>query len=401
MSVSHPRIARAGELVVPSTGDSWTLSSVRRLVVRSVRALTWNGVGALIAFFAVYAASISMDSATGGAPHSAGAYLAGFATALIHFLPVVLAVLVAAQFAPQRTLPRSLVLGLAVPVGVAIGQWMVTGVPEALAAWNIEPPGHVASPLSIIVMAWLGLAIFVLKESDRAAERALHDEAERQLDMGRQVLEAQIQVLQSQVEPHFLFNTLAHVRRLYQTDAPAGRAMIRQLSRYLRDALPAVQESGVSLDRDLELAVTYLNLQQVRMGARLEFEIDVPAELGQTRVPPMMITTLVENAIKHGLSALPQGGTVRIAARRDGTALCIQVSDTGGGFQANLGTGVGLANVRARLAMLHGSAAQLSLSRNTPRGVTVTIVVPTLPQLGQITPTGCHVSGCWTLATRR
>ena len=377
MTASHPRTARARECAVPSAGDPWTLAGVRRLVVRSTRELTWKGVGALIAFFAVYGVSLSLDPATGGAPLSVGAYLAGFAAALAYFVPAALTVAVAVEFAPQRTLPRTVVLGLAVPAGVAIGYWLVTVAPHVLAVGNTELSAHVASPLAIVVTGWLALAIYLLHESDRAAEQTLHDEAQRQLDLGRQVLEAQMQVLRSQVEPHFLFNTLAHIRRLYQTDAPAGRAMIRQLSRYLRDALPAVQERGVALHRDVELAVTYLHLQLVRMGARLGFEIDVPAELGQTHVPPMMITTLVENAIKHGLSPLPQGGTVRIAARRDGTALCIQVSDTGRGFQAELGTGVGLANIRARLAMLYGPAAQFSLSRNAPSGVTATIVVPT------------------------
>ena len=112
------------------------------------------------------------------------------------------------------------------------------------------------------------------------------------------------------------------------------------------------------------------------MGSRLAFEIDVPAKLRGAPVPPMMLTTLVENAIKHGLSPLLEGGIVRIGAHLDGDALTIHVADTGQGFQANLGVGVGLANIRARLAMLYGAAAQLSLSQNLPRGVTATIVVP-------------------------
>jgi LytS/YehU family sensor histidine kinase len=112
------------------------------------------------------------------------------------------------------------------------------------------------------------------------------------------------------------------------------------------------------------------------MGSRLAFEIDVPDELRKARVPPMTVTTLVENAIKHGLSPLLEGGIVRVGARCDGHALTITVVDTGQGFQANLGVGVGIANIRARLAMLYGAAAQLSLSQNLTRGVTATIVLP-------------------------
>ena len=145
---------------------------------------------------------------------------------------------------------------------------------------------------------------------------------------------------------------------------------------YLGAAQPAIRERGITLGHDLELAVAYLNIQRIRMGSRLAFEIDVPDALRATIVPPMMLTTLIENAIKHGLSPLPEGGLVRIAAYADAGFVRIAVSDTGQGFQANLGSGVGLANVRARLAILYAAAANLSLSQGTPRGITATVVVP-------------------------
>ena len=362
---------------MPSAGVPWFPIGTRRFVARCVRGLNWRRVGAVIAFCAIYAGSLSLNPTTGGAPKSVVTYLIGFAAALAYFVPMLLAVTVTANFAFKRGIPRVVVLGLAVVAGVAIGYSVVTGAQVVLGGLNIARPEHVASPLPLIVTGWLGLAIYLVRERDQATEQTLHDELEYRLDLDRQMLESQVQVLQSQVEPHFLFNTLAHVRRLYQTDRSAGRAMLQHLSHYLRDALPAVQESDIALGRDLELAVTYLNLQQVRMGARLGFEIDVPTELKETRVPPMMVTTLVENAIKHGISALPEGGTIRIDARPSGNTLRIQVSDTGQGFQASMGAGVGLANIRARLMMLYGAAGQLSLSENTPCGVTATIVVPT------------------------
>jgi LytS/YehU family sensor histidine kinase len=245
-----------------------------------------------------------------------------------------------------------------------------------MANWHSEKLQHVGTPLALLLMGWLGLAIYLLQERNQAAEQALQDEQERRLELGRQMSEAQLQVLQSQIEPHFLFNSLAHVRRLYQTNARAGRTMLRNLSRYLSATQQAMRENDIALGQDLELAITYLMIQQIRMGSRLAFEIDVPVEMREARLPPMTVTTLVENAIKHGLSPLLEGGIVRIGAHRDGHALIIDVVDTGQGFQANLGVGVGLANVRARLAMLYGAAAQLSLSQNVPRGVTATIVVP-------------------------
>jgi two-component sensor histidine kinase len=348
----------------------------RRFVARCVQGLTWQRVGVVIAFCALYASSMSVNPRTGGAPQSWTVYLTSFAAALALFFPAFVTVIVAASFAPQRLPARAIALGLAVGAGVALGHLMLGGAQELTSNWHSEKLQHVGSPLVLMLVGWLGLAIYLLQEREQAAEQALQDEEERRLELSRQMSEAQLQMLQSQIEPHFLFNSLAHVRRLYQTDAHAGRAMLQHLSRYLSATHQAMRERDIALGDDLELAITYLMIQEIRMGSRLAFEIDVPVELREARIPPMTVTTLVENAIKHGLSPLLEGGVVRIEAHRDGQALKINVVDSGQGFQANLGAGVGLANVRARLAMLHGAAARLSLSQNVPRGVTATIVVP-------------------------
>jgi sensor histidine kinase YesM len=338
--------------------------------------MTWQRISVVVAFCALYGVSMSLNTKTGGVPNSWAAYVTGFAAALAMFFPVFLTVIVAANFAPEGPVARAIVLGLAVAAGLMLGYWVMSGTREVMANWHTAKLQHVGTPLPLLLTGWLGLAIYLLQERDQAAEQALQDEQERRLELDRQMSEAQLQVLQSQIEPHFLFNSLAHVRRLYQTDARAGRTMLRHLSRYLSATQQAMRENDIALAQDLELAITYLTIQQIRMGSRLAFEIDVPAKLREARVPPMTVTTLVENAIKHGLSPLLEGGIVRIGAHRDGHALTINVADTGQGFQANLGVGVGLANVRARLAMLYGAAAQLSLSQNLPHGVTATIVVP-------------------------
>jgi LytS/YehU family sensor histidine kinase len=188
--------------------------------------------------------------------------------------------------------------------------------------------------------------------------------------------EARLQVLQSQIEPHFLFNSLAHVRRLCRTNAPAGRAMLRHLAHYIGAAQPALQHAGIELAADAALAVDFLNIQQIRMGERLRFSVDVAPEARGARVPPMTLTTLVENAIKHGLSPLADGGEVGIAARVQGDTIVVEVADSGRGFQSTVGAGVGLANIRARLAILHGARASLALSMNAPQGVVATVVLP-------------------------
>jgi len=352
------------------------LTAARRFFARCVQGLTWRRLTVVTMFSAIYGAGLSANPATAGPPQSLAAYAAGFLAALTYFLPVFLIVTVTANFAPERILPRALVLASTVVVGVVVGSYLVTAMHEFIVAWHVDPPRHVSAPVVLLLVCWLGLAVFLLVERDLAAKQALLECEQHRLNVNRQVAEAQLRVLQSQIEPHFLFNSLAHVRRLYRMNPRAGRAMIRDLSRYLSTALPALREVGISVGEDVDLAIAYLNIQKIRMDERLTFEIDIAPEAKEARVPPLMITTIAENAIKHGLSPLREGGTVRIVARRNANTVRIEVSDTGQGFQSSQGAGVGLANIRGRLATLHGRPAQLALSRNAPHGVIATIVVP-------------------------
>ncbi|HZP65246.1 MAG TPA: histidine kinase, partial [Rudaea sp.] len=183
-------------------------------------------------------------------------------------------------------------------------------------------------------------------------------------------------MLQAQIEPHFLFNTLANVRRLYQTSPDDGATMLDNLMRYLAVALPQMREADSTLGREAALTAAYLEIQRIRMGRRLAFDIDVAQPLRQARIPPLMLLTLAENAIKHGLAPLPEGGHIAITANTDGRELQVRVADSGRGFTQSSGGGTGLANTRARLAAMHGAAARLTLALNTPRGVVATIAVP-------------------------
>jgi len=196
--------------------------------------------------------------------------------------------------------------------------------------------------------------------------------------LDREMAEARLQVMQAQIEPHFLFNTLANVRRLYQTDAPAGEVMLDNLMRYFTVALPRMRAQESDLAREAELIDAYLGIHRIRMGPRLAFAVDFPQPLLGVRVPPMMLLTLVENAIKHGINPLPEGGFVRVSADVEQGRLCLRVSDSGRGFGAGTGSGggTGLANIRARLHAEYGAAAELILSPNQPRGITATIVLP-------------------------
>ena len=202
----------------------------------------------------------------------------------------------------------------------------------------------------------------------------------------RQVVEARMAAMQAQVEPHFLFNTLASIDHLIETDPARASTMQKNLIALLRASMPTMREangdgnaSGVrDLGRELAVIRPYLEILKVRMEERLQTEIAVPDGLLSAEFPPMMIQTLVENAIKHGLEPKPEGGTLRVAAEILHGKMAVSVADTGLGFgrAATAGTGVGLANIRERLQLLYGTRATLTVAENRPSGTVVTVTVP-------------------------
>jgi signal transduction histidine kinase len=227
-----------------------------------------------------------------------------------------------------------------------------------------------------LVVAGLAYLYFVFRrQAAEAADKIHHSELQR-IELDRQMTEARLYSLRAQIEPHFLFNTLANVQQLYRTDPGRGRKMLASFIAYLRSALPQMRHNETTLRHEVELARTYLDVLQVRMGERLKVSFDVPEELAELAFPPLALSTLTENAIKHGLNPLPEGGAIEITARIEGGQLRVSVADTGAGLRASGGTGAGVANLRARLAALYGEAAHLGFEANAPRGIRATIAVP-------------------------
>jgi hypothetical protein len=214
------------------------------------------------------------------------------------------------------------------------------------------------------------------KRAETRAQAATATAAEEGLK--RQLAEAQLKMMQAQVEPHFLFNTLASVDFLIETDPPRASRMQKNLIAYLRSALPQMREGSTTLGKEVGLCRAYLEILKVRMDDRLNFAITVPQGLASAQFPPMMLQSLVENAIKHGLEPKAEGGSLTITADIANGNLRVTVADTGLGFGAGArpGTGVGLANVRERLAALYGGRAKLTVDANTPTGTIATIEVP-------------------------
>jgi signal transduction histidine kinase len=243
--------------------------------------------------------------------------------------------------------------------------------------------------LVLLLIVYLIAAKIVLRQTAKSDARAAQAEesaaaaaavAEREA-LQRQLAQAQLQALQAQVEPHFLFNTLASVDYLIETDPVRASAMQKNLIQYLRAALPQMRGKSSQLGREGDLARAYLEILKVRMEDRLQLAIEIPDGLRSADFPPMMLQSLVENAIKHGVEPKPEGGEVRVTARVVDGHLEVAVADTGIGLSlgttsATAGGGVGLGNVRERLARLYEGQASFSLAARSPTGAVATIRLP-------------------------
>ena len=245
---------------------------------------------------------------------------------------------------------------------------------------------HWGAFLTDLALLWIVASIIIkisykgrMQAEVKAAQATETAEAE---SLRRQVVEARMATMQAQVEPHFLFNTLASIDHLIETDPPRASQMQKNLIALLRASMPTMREASDGAPRDLgrELAVIrpYLEILKVRMEERLTAAIEVPEGLLSAQFPSMMLQTLVENAIKHGLEPKAEGGLLRVRAEVVHGKLAVSVADTGLGFgqAATAGTGVGLANIRERLQLLYGNRATLTVAAFQPTGTLVTITVP-------------------------
>ena len=232
----------------------------------------------------------------------------------------------------------------------------------------------------LFVLALFGTKALVGGKKRAEAESQVANAAAEREAMQRQLSETKMQMMQAQVEPHFLFNTLASVEHLIQVDPPRASAMQRSLIQYLRAVLPQMRDNAVvtGLGREVDMVTAYLALLKMRMEERLTVVMDIPDGLRSAAFPPMMLQSMVENAIKHGLECKPEGGTLKIRAEVVDSKLRVTVTDDGVGFGVvpSDGTGLGLQTIRDRLKLLHGDGAGLHIAANSPSGVISMIEVP-------------------------
>lgn len=229
---------------------------------------------------------------------------------------------------------------------------------------------------ALLIAPWTTLAAIVRQKEAFARDQQLAFALERS-ELERQALDARLHLLQAQVAPHFLFNTLANVQALVDAGSPRASALLRSLTAYLRAAVPVLNEAAVTIEHELQLVRPYLELMQMRMPDRLQYAMNVDPSALQVRCPPTTILTLVENAVRHGIDPSEEGGRIDVDIERRGERCVIRVTDTGAGLrQSANGLGTGLTTLRERLQLIFGDDAQLRLTSVAPHGVAVEIEMP-------------------------
>ncbi|WP_169558570.1 sensor histidine kinase [Uliginosibacterium gangwonense] len=272
---------------------------------------------------------------------------------------------------------------LQAPLGYALS--VLLGIPAGFALGSIVPCVWIGVKYYIPTLdhLWNSLTFSLLGGCFGVfyfAGKARYLEARQRAEQAsRAAVEAQLRGLQAQVEPHFLFNTLATLDALIAIDPKHARELLGHLNRYLRSALIHSRNTHTTLGEECELLRAYLQIMETRIPNRLRTHIECPADCVELPLAPMLLQPLVENAIKHGIEPAPQGGEIRIHVQRQDDLLIVEVSDTGIGLAqsgSTQGTGTGLANIRERLLALYGKKAQLTLAPLSPHGTLARIAIP-------------------------
>ncbi|MFO0233073.1 MAG: sensor histidine kinase [Burkholderiales bacterium] len=287
---------------------------------------------------------------------------------------------------PRVALP---LFGVAIAVGVPLGMLLAS---LATGLWFPESNAPSQGLLSLrtavfsLSIAIAGSAVVYSRERLRHARTRAESEGWRAIAAERSAAQAQLQALRAQVEPHFLFNTLANVSALIDRDPAAARALVDDLARHLRATLRHARAETTTLGEELDVTASLLAIMKRRLGERLQWRFDVPDALRAATLAPMLVQTLVEHAGKHGIEPAAGGGAIEVRARRDDDgALVVEVADTGrgldltGGVAPSAESGTGLANLAERLRAIYGPGARVALRENAPSGTVARLVLPSMP----------------------
>ncbi len=291
-------------------------------------------------------------------------------------------------FSPNASLTRKLIhiailapiaaVFIAILVGAALDRYYGNDLQQT---FYLRFQATLVAGLSagLLYAAIVGVIVYLRAQHVAVANRRLTSE-KQQSDVSRQLIETRLRVLQAQIEPHFLFNTLASAQQLAQKGAPDAAKLIGHLVRFLRMSIPSMRDDKASLKQEFAQITAYLAIMQTRMGERLTFSVNADADLETVELPPALVMTLAENAIKHGIEPSAGGGRIDINASIKSGQLVVTVADTGVGLTSAAGKehggGMGLSNVAQRLQAIYGDVAQVRLQQNSPVGCIATLTLP-------------------------
>lgn len=276
---------------------------------------------------------------------------------------------------PAKPLSQLILVTLCVLFGSLLGSFLASRLVNHKFA-SFEGQIH---PQMILVAIILGFIIsfgFVIYEKYITFKLSANEEKLKRISLEKEKLNADLKLLQAQVEPHFLFNTLSNILSLLDHDAVTGKKMLENLTQYLRTSLTQSRKPVNRLADEIDMIRTYLDIYKIRMGKRLSYEMDIPENTLDIEIPPMILQPLVENAIKHGLEPKIEGGKISIKACCKEDILMLEITDTGMGIKEKSDTGVGTGNVQKRLSSLYGDRASLNFEDMSPAGLKAIVEIP-------------------------
>jgi len=284
----------------------------------------------------------------------------------------------ALRFAVGASVAPLVLAFLAVPAGFVAGAKVAAwaGSTDLISLIARDPAGSWRLLLGSLIIAIFATSFFIFFWRAEAVRADLQSERRRAAEALQSETSAKLALLQAQIEPHFLFNTLANAQSVIQSDPQTAKRILENLNRYLRVSLGRTRRASSTLADEINVVSAVLTISAMRLGERLRYSISVPRALEDAQLPPLLLQPLVENALQHGIEPALNGGAIRIEASSDNDSLCLRVTDTGVGLNASSPEGVGLGNVRARLSSLYGDRGRLTLYKHDPQGVVAEMVIP-------------------------
>lgn len=276
----------------------------------------------------------------------------------------------------RRQAYRLVALSGAIPAGAVIGITLGNTILDISQLQEIASGVFIKVFVLSLIIGTIITNFFISRREIAETREKVQEETIKRLSSEKDLVESELKRLQAQIEPHFLFNTLSTIMSLLDTDSEKAKSMLADLNRYLRSSLSKTRQETTTVKREVETLTAYLNIFQIRMEERLSFEINIPEAYQDVALPPLLLQPVVENAIQHGLEPKIEGGRITVEAEKAGDILRFSISDTGLGMSPTASYGVGLTNISDRLKRLYGEKGRITLSDNTPSGLTVIIEVP-------------------------